>query len=110
MPEGVTFPKIDSFEPLVVKFTMLWYSSNMEKKWQSNTMFCTYYLQLKRAIESIGLQKYDTLFIFHIPFVAFISISFFHKTIIIITFIKTYGFTFPFSKLFILSIFKRICE
>jgi hypothetical protein len=51
MPEGVTFPDIELFEPLVTKFTTLWYSSDMGKKWQSNAVFHAYYLQLKRAIE-----------------------------------------------------------
>jgi hypothetical protein len=31
MPEGATFPEIESFEPLTAKFTMLWYSSDMAK-------------------------------------------------------------------------------
>jgi hypothetical protein len=52
MPEGVTFPEIEPSEPLAMKFTTLWYSSDMDKQWQSNTVFHTYYLQLKRAIES----------------------------------------------------------
>jgi hypothetical protein len=33
MLEDATFPDIDSFEPLIVKFTTLWYSSNMGKQW-----------------------------------------------------------------------------
>jgi hypothetical protein len=33
MSEGATFPEIESSEPLTVKFTMIWYSSNMAKKW-----------------------------------------------------------------------------
>jgi hypothetical protein len=44
MLEGVTFPELEPFEPLAVNFTSLWYSSDMGKKWQSNTMFYTYYL------------------------------------------------------------------
>jgi hypothetical protein len=36
MPEGATFPDIEPFEPLAVKFSTLWYSSDMNKKWQSN--------------------------------------------------------------------------
>jgi hypothetical protein len=52
MSEGVNFPDIESFEPLVAKFTMLWYSSDMGKQWQSNAVFHTYYLQLKRVIEA----------------------------------------------------------
>jgi len=44
MPEGATFPEIEPSEPLVVKFTTLWYLSNMEKQWQLNVVFHTYYL------------------------------------------------------------------
>jgi hypothetical protein len=61
MSEGTTFPKIEPSEPLVTKFTMLWYSSDMEKQWQSNTMFHTYYLQLKRSIESFHHMTSNTL-------------------------------------------------
>jgi hypothetical protein len=43
MPEGVTFPDIEPFEPLVAKFSTLWYSSDMNKQWQSNSIFHTYY-------------------------------------------------------------------
>jgi hypothetical protein len=50
MLEGETFPEIESSEPLDVKFTMVWYSSDMEKQRKSNAVFHTYYLQLKRAI------------------------------------------------------------
>jgi hypothetical protein len=52
MPEGATFPDIEPFEPLATKFITLWYSSDMNKKWQSNVVFHTYYNQLKRAIQS----------------------------------------------------------
>jgi hypothetical protein len=52
MLEGVTFPDIEPFEPLAMKFTMLWYTSDMGKKWKSNMVFHGYYLQLNRAIES----------------------------------------------------------
>ena len=31
MSEGVTFPNIEPFEPLVAKFTTLWYSRDMGK-------------------------------------------------------------------------------
>jgi hypothetical protein len=61
MPEGVTFPYIESFEPLVAKFTTLWYSSDMNKQWQSNVVFHTYYLQLKRAIEDDPRMNPNTL-------------------------------------------------
>jgi hypothetical protein len=43
MPEGATFPDIEPFEPLAVKFSTLWYSSDMNKQWQSNVVFHTYY-------------------------------------------------------------------
>jgi hypothetical protein len=33
MPEGATFPDIEPFEPLAVKLTTLWYSSDMGKQW-----------------------------------------------------------------------------
>jgi hypothetical protein len=52
MPEGATFPEVEPSELLAVSFTTLWYSSDMAKQWQSNAVFHTYYLQLKRAIES----------------------------------------------------------
>jgi hypothetical protein len=44
MLEGATFPDIDSFEPLAVRFTTLWFSSDMGKQWQSNEVSHTYYL------------------------------------------------------------------
>jgi hypothetical protein len=31
--KGATFPNIEPFEPPTLKFTMLWYSSDMRKKW-----------------------------------------------------------------------------
>ena len=70
MPEGVIFPEIESFEPLAVKFTMLSYSSDMEKQWQSNMVFHTYYLQLKRAIESFPHMMRNTVHRFQ-PLVKF---------------------------------------
>jgi hypothetical protein len=51
MPEGVTFLDIEPFDLLAAKFTTLWYSSDMNKQWKSNTAFHTYYLHLKRAIK-----------------------------------------------------------
>ena len=33
MPEGMTFLDIEPFEPSVTKFSTLWYSSDMNKKW-----------------------------------------------------------------------------
>jgi hypothetical protein len=59
MPEGATFPEIEPSEPLAVKFTMLWYSSDMGKQWQSNAVFHTYYLQLKRAIEVVPRMTFE---------------------------------------------------
>jgi hypothetical protein len=52
MSEGAAFLDIEPFEPLAVKFSTLWYSSDMNKKWQSNVVFHTYYNQLKLAIQS----------------------------------------------------------
>jgi hypothetical protein len=52
MPVGATFPEVESSEPLAARFTTLWYSSDMAKQWKTNAVFHTYYLQLKRAIES----------------------------------------------------------
>jgi hypothetical protein len=48
--EGATFPDFDPFEPLVVKFSTLWYSMDMSKQWKSNAIFHKYYNQLKTAI------------------------------------------------------------
>jgi hypothetical protein len=61
MPEGVTFPDIKSFKPLTVKFATLWYSSDMNKQWQSNAVFHTYYIQLKRSIEVEPRMTSNTL-------------------------------------------------
>jgi hypothetical protein len=61
MPEGETFLDIELFEHLAVKFTTLWYLSDMGKQWQSNTVFHTYYLQLKRVIEAIPHMMMNTL-------------------------------------------------
>jgi hypothetical protein len=52
IPEGDTFPDIKPFESLATNFCMLWYSSDMKKKWQSNVVFHTYFNQLKTAIQS----------------------------------------------------------
>jgi hypothetical protein len=70
MLEGATFPEIEPSEPLATKFTTLWYSSDMEKQWQSNAVFHTYYLQLKRAIESFPRMTSNTLHRFR-PLVKF---------------------------------------
>jgi hypothetical protein len=61
MTEGVTFPEIEPFEPLVVKFATLWYSSDMGNQWQSNVVFHTYYLELRRDIESFPHMTSNTL-------------------------------------------------
>jgi hypothetical protein len=52
MTESVTFLDIKPFELLSAKFSTLWYSSDMNKQWQSNAVFHTYYNQLKIAIQS----------------------------------------------------------
>jgi hypothetical protein len=70
MVEGATFPEIDPSKPLVVKFTLLWYSSDMGKQWYSNAMLHTYYMQLKRDIEVFPRMMSNTLHRFR-PFVKF---------------------------------------
>jgi hypothetical protein len=72
MLEGATFPEIESSKPLAAKFTMLWYSNDLAKKWYLNTVFHTYYLQLKRDIESFPrmtsnpLHRFRALAKFHV--------------------------------------------
>jgi hypothetical protein len=61
MPEGGTLIEIESFKALAANFTTLWYSNDMEKKWQSNAVFHTYCLQLKRAIDSFPRMTLNTL-------------------------------------------------
>jgi len=61
MLEGATFLDIEFFKPLNAKFTTLWYSSDMGKKWQWNAVFHTYYLQMKRAIKVVPHMTSDTL-------------------------------------------------
>jgi hypothetical protein len=61
MPEGATFLDIEPCEPLAMKFATLWYSSDMNKQWQSNVVFHTYYLQLKRSIEVEPCMTPNTL-------------------------------------------------
>jgi hypothetical protein len=61
MLEGETFPDIEAFEPLATKFTTMWYSTDMNKQWQSNDVFHTYFLQLKRAIEAKPHMTPNTL-------------------------------------------------
>jgi hypothetical protein len=61
MSEGANFPKIEPFEPLFVKFTTLWYSSDMVRKWWSNELFHTYYLHIRRDIDSFPHVTLNTL-------------------------------------------------
>jgi hypothetical protein len=61
MPESTNFLDIDPFEPLAMKFSTLWYSSDMNKQWQSNAIFHTYYNQLKIAIQSDPRMTPNTL-------------------------------------------------
>jgi hypothetical protein len=70
MSKGETFPKIEPFEPLSTKFSSLRYLSDKGKQFQSNTVFHTYYLQLKRDIESIPPITLNTLHRFN-PLVKF---------------------------------------
>jgi hypothetical protein len=50
LPKCATFPDLDPFKPLAMKFNTLWYSTDMSKQWQSNAIFHRYYNQLKAAI------------------------------------------------------------
>jgi hypothetical protein len=61
MLEGDTFPDIEPFEPLAVKFSTLWYSSDMNKQWQSNAVFHAYYNQLKVSIQFVPCITLSTL-------------------------------------------------
>jgi hypothetical protein len=61
MSEGVTFPDIEPFEPLAMKFCMLWYSNDTNKQWKCNVVFHTYYNQLKQAIQSEPRMTLNTL-------------------------------------------------
>jgi hypothetical protein len=49
------------FEPLAANFSALWYSTDMNKQWQSNVVFHTYYNQLKVAIQSAPRITPNTL-------------------------------------------------
>jgi hypothetical protein len=64
IPEGETFLDIEPFEPLVTKFSTLWYSNDMNKQWQSNVVFHSYYNQLKVAIQSTPHITPNTLYRF----------------------------------------------
>jgi hypothetical protein len=61
MPKGATFLDIEPFEPLAAKFSTFWYSNDMNKQWQSNVFFHTYYNQLKISIQSKPRMTPNTL-------------------------------------------------
>ena len=61
MPEGATFPEIKPLEPLVTPFSILWYTNDMTRQWQSNAVFHGYYQQLKVAIKSFPRMTSHTL-------------------------------------------------
>jgi hypothetical protein len=61
MLEGATFPKIEPSESLATRFSTLWYTNDMSKKWKSNVVFHAYYQQLKVAIEAFSCMKLCTL-------------------------------------------------
>jgi hypothetical protein len=42
IPEGATFLEIKPFEPLAMRFCMLWYSGDMNNQWKSNVIFHAY--------------------------------------------------------------------
>jgi hypothetical protein len=64
LPEGVTFPDIELFKPLAVKFCTLWYSNDMSKQWKCNAVLHAYYNQLKITIQSIPRITLNTLYRF----------------------------------------------
>jgi hypothetical protein len=64
LPEGATFPDLNPFKPLAMRFSTLWYSMDMSKKWKSNSIFHRYYNQLKAAIGGEPRITHNTLQIF----------------------------------------------
>jgi hypothetical protein len=64
MLEGATFLDIEPFEPLAMKFSTLWYSSDMNKQWQYNVIFHAYYNQLNISIQSTSRITLNTLYRF----------------------------------------------
>jgi hypothetical protein len=50
--EDATFPDLNPFEPLAVRFSTLWYLNDMRKQWKSNVVFHSYYNQLKLSMQS----------------------------------------------------------
>jgi hypothetical protein len=64
IPEGVTFPDIEPFEPLAMKFSTLRYLSDMNKKWKSNVFFHAYYNKLNIAIQSTSCITPNNLYRF----------------------------------------------
>jgi hypothetical protein len=61
MLEGETFLEVEPSEPLVARFTTLWYTSDMAKQWKSNVVFHSHYLQLMHVIESFPRMTLNTL-------------------------------------------------
>jgi hypothetical protein len=61
MPKGATFLEIEPSEPLDARFSTLWYTNNMSKKWPSNAVFQAYYQQLKVCIGSFPRMTPRTL-------------------------------------------------
>jgi hypothetical protein len=42
MSEGAIIPEVEPSKPLAMRFTTLWYMSDMPKQWQSNAVFHAY--------------------------------------------------------------------
>jgi hypothetical protein len=61
MSKGATFSYTEPFKPMASKFNTLWYSSDMNKWWQSNFIFHTYYNQLKVSIQATPRITLNTL-------------------------------------------------
>ena len=51
-PTGAKFPEIDSTEPLALRYSSLWYDTNMNRQWQYNVVFHQFYLQLKTSTDA----------------------------------------------------------
>jgi hypothetical protein len=64
MLKDVIFLETLLFEPLAAKFITLWYTTNMSRQWQSNTLFHRYYIKLKTVIQATPRITPNTLYRF----------------------------------------------
>jgi hypothetical protein len=61
MLKDVVFLETLLFDPLAAKFSTLWYTIDMSRQWQSNTLFHRYYIQLKTTIQDTPRITPNTL-------------------------------------------------